>query len=167
MHTDYGSMLTQARDGFFLNLTSVMLKLCEPFLSLSDRPHKIMKVNSSYCAISSTLQDIEQPSARIHLVQDLEESKIAQRTEESKVFSHFVVGCAGNWFHHFMHPRRLGNDSNGLSKLMNLLKGMQDYESMLFFVKSRLIQLCRMYLSSDTEIWVFCLVCRLKKTGRC
>ena len=89
-------MLTQARDGFFLNLTSVMLKLCEPFLSLSDRPHKIMKVNSSYCAISSTLQDIEQPSARIHLVQDLEESKIAQRTEESKVFSHVVVGCAGN-----------------------------------------------------------------------
>jgi len=99
MHTDYGSMLTQARDGFFLNLTSVMLKLCEPFLSLSDRPHKIMKVNSSYCAISSTLQDIEQPSARIHLVQDLEESKIAQRTEEMDVIDvesvqfKFVTEC--------------------------------------------------------------------------
>ena len=80
-------MLTQARDGFFLNLSSLMLKLCDPFLNLTVKPFKVLKVNSCYCAVNSTLQDIEQPNARVHLVQDLEESRIAQRSEDCKCFT--------------------------------------------------------------------------------
>ena len=77
-------MLTQARDGFFLNLSSVMLKLCGPFLSLSERPCRVLKVSPCYCAVGSTVQDIERSDARVHLVQDMEESKMAQRTEDSE-----------------------------------------------------------------------------------
>lgn len=84
IHTEFGSMLVQARDGFFLNLSSVMLKLCEPFISMAERPSKVLKVNSLYCAVGSTIQDIEKPDTRVHLVQDTQESKVAQRTEDSE-----------------------------------------------------------------------------------
>eukprot|EP00795_Rhopilema_esculentum_P013455 gene13455-4330_t len=99
IHTDFGSSLTQARDGFFLNLSFIMLKLSEPFLDLSERPRKLLKVNSCYCGVRSKLQDIEKPDTLVHLVQNLEESRVAQRTEEMDVIDvdsrgfKFVTEC--------------------------------------------------------------------------
>ena len=61
-----------------------MLKLCQPFLNLAERSPKLLKINPCYCAVASSLADIELPNTRIHLVQNLEDPKIAQRTEESE-----------------------------------------------------------------------------------
>ena len=68
-----------------------MLQLCDPFMNLNEKPCKVLKVNSCYCAVGSTLQDIENPDTTIHLVQDLEESRSAQRTEDSKFFVYLFV----------------------------------------------------------------------------
>lgn len=88
--TGFASMLTQARDGFFLNLGNVLLKLCEPFLDLSDKSKKCLRINSLYCLVDADISDIARPNAPVHLVQNQEEPKIANRTDDSmSMFSHF------------------------------------------------------------------------------
>eukprot|EP00794_Sanderia_malayensis_P017494 gene17494-19244_t len=97
--TGFASMLTQARDGFFLNLGNVMLKLCEPFLDLSSRSKKCLRINSLYCSVNANISDIARPGASVHLVQDQEEPKMAKRTDDMKVHTadgvkfKFVTEC--------------------------------------------------------------------------
>jgi len=43
------SMLGFISDGFALNLSAVLLRLCQPFISNTDNP-KILKIDPTYCA---------------------------------------------------------------------------------------------------------------------
>ena len=65
----------------------MLLQLCDPFVNLSEKPYKVLKVNSCYGAVNAALHDIEEPNTRVHLVQDLEDSRVAQRTEDCKCFT--------------------------------------------------------------------------------
>lgn len=43
------SMLTLISDGFAINLSAVLLRLCQPFISNTDNP-KLLKIDPTYCA---------------------------------------------------------------------------------------------------------------------
>ncbi len=87
-------MLTQARDGFFLNLGNVMLKLCQPFLELSGKSKKALRINSLFCLVDANINDIARVDCPIHLVQNQEDPKIAKRPDESMCFcSIWVIPC--------------------------------------------------------------------------
>lgn len=43
------SMLKFIADGFALNLSAVLLRLCQPFISKTDNP-KLLKIDPTYCA---------------------------------------------------------------------------------------------------------------------
>lgn len=45
-----------ADDGFFLNLGTLLLKLCQPFLDPNSS--KLLKINPRYCATVSSLKSI-------------------------------------------------------------------------------------------------------------
>lgn len=43
------SMLGYISDGFAINLSAVLLRLCQPFISNTDNP-KLLKIDPTYCA---------------------------------------------------------------------------------------------------------------------
>lgn len=43
-------------DGFALNLCSVLLRLCEPFIKPANNP-KLLKIDPTYCVVVSTLMN--------------------------------------------------------------------------------------------------------------
>lgn len=44
------SMLEFISDGFAINLSAVLLSLCQPFISNTDNP-KLLKIDPTYCAV--------------------------------------------------------------------------------------------------------------------
>lgn len=44
------SMLEFISDGFAINLSAVLLNLCQPFISNVDNP-KLLKIDPTYCAV--------------------------------------------------------------------------------------------------------------------
>lgn len=44
------SMLGFISDGFAINLSAVLLRLCQPFISNTDNP-KLLKIDPTYCAV--------------------------------------------------------------------------------------------------------------------
>lgn len=44
------SMLEFISDGFAINLSAVLLRLCQPFISNTDNP-KLLKIDPTYCAV--------------------------------------------------------------------------------------------------------------------
>lgn len=57
---------TAASCGFFLNLTHVLLKFCEPFLEPQSK--LLLKVDVRYGAVVSTVDSIKNRDTPIHLV---------------------------------------------------------------------------------------------------
>lgn len=57
---------TQAHDGFFLNLSTLLLKLCQPFMDPSSP--KLLKINPKYCAVTVNSNAIAQESTGLHVV---------------------------------------------------------------------------------------------------
>jgi len=44
------SMLQFISDGFAINLSAVLLRLCQPFISNTESP-KLLKIDPTYCAV--------------------------------------------------------------------------------------------------------------------
>ncbi|KAL5235405.1 hypothetical protein ACI65C_002815 [Semiaphis heraclei] len=60
------SMLEFISDGFALNLSAVLLRLCQPFISNTDNP-KLLKIDPTYCA-SKIHNDEESRERGVHLL---------------------------------------------------------------------------------------------------
>ena len=57
---------TQAQDGFFLNLSTLLLKICQPFMDPCSP--KLLKINPQYCAMSVGVDGIVQEDTGLHVV---------------------------------------------------------------------------------------------------
>ena len=75
--------MAQAKDGFFLNLSHVLLKFCEPFLTPGTR--SLLRVDPRYCASISSLEQIAQPGTKVHLVGLGDESSMVPRPDDGKL----------------------------------------------------------------------------------
>lgn len=60
------SMLGFISDGFALNLSAVLLRLCQPFISNTDNP-KLLKIDPTYCA-AKVLNNEESRQRGVHLL---------------------------------------------------------------------------------------------------
>jgi len=56
----------QAQDGFFLNLSTLLLKLCQPFMDPCSP--KLLKINPQYCAVNVGVDGIAQEDTGLHVV---------------------------------------------------------------------------------------------------
>ena len=65
---------TTASDGFFLNLSSLFLKLSKPFLD--PKSPNLLKIDPTYCVVSRTAAQVADISTPVHMVGLLEEDKI-------------------------------------------------------------------------------------------
>ena len=52
-------------DGFFLNLGSILLSLCQPFLD--PQSSKLTKIDPRYCIAAATVDTIAQEDTTVHL----------------------------------------------------------------------------------------------------
>lgn len=57
---------TQAQDGFFLNLSTLLLKICQPFMDPCSP--KLLKINPQYCAVNVGVEGIAQEDTGLHVV---------------------------------------------------------------------------------------------------
>ena len=57
---------TQAQDGFFLNLSTLLLKICQPFMDPCSP--KLLKINPQYCAVNVGVEEIAQEDTGLHVV---------------------------------------------------------------------------------------------------
>lgn len=57
---------TQAQDGFFLNLSTLLLKMCQPFMDPCSP--KLLKINPQYCAVKVSFDSIAQEGTALHVV---------------------------------------------------------------------------------------------------
>lgn len=74
---------TQAHDGFFLNLGTLLLKLCQPFMDTSSP--KLLKINPKYCAVSVDSNAIAQESTGLHVVGLASETRLVVLPDEEHV----------------------------------------------------------------------------------
>ncbi|EDO44825.1 predicted protein [Nematostella vectensis] len=74
---------TLADDGFFLNLGTAMLRLCQPFLDPSSP--KLLKIDPRYCAVAVTESSITQEDTPIHCIGLNEETRLIIPQDESTV----------------------------------------------------------------------------------
>ena len=57
---------TQAQDGFFLNLSTLLLKMCQPFMDPCSP--KLLKINPQYCAVNVGVDGIAKEDTGLHVV---------------------------------------------------------------------------------------------------
>ena len=57
---------TQAQDGFFLNLSTLLLKICQPFMDPCSP--KLLKINPQYCAVNVSVDGIAQEDTGLHVI---------------------------------------------------------------------------------------------------
>ena len=57
---------TQAHDGFFLNLSTLLLKICQPFMDPSSP--KLLKINPQYCAVKVDIDSIAHEDTGMHVI---------------------------------------------------------------------------------------------------
>lgn len=57
---------TQAQDGFFLNLSTLLLKMCQPFMDPCSP--KLLKINPQYCAVNVGVDGIAQEDTGLHVI---------------------------------------------------------------------------------------------------
>ena len=55
-----------AQDGFFLNLSLIMLKLCMPFMDPASP--KLLKIDPCYCAVETSVNSISNEETSVHVV---------------------------------------------------------------------------------------------------
>lgn len=65
---------TLADDGFFLNLGSVLLKLCQPFLDPSAP--RLLRIDPRYCATVTNLDMLTNEATGMHSVGFEEETRL-------------------------------------------------------------------------------------------
>ena len=57
---------TQAQDGFFLNLSTLLLKMCQPFMDPCSP--KLLKINPQYCAVNVSFDSIAREGTALHVI---------------------------------------------------------------------------------------------------
>ena len=74
---------TQAHDGFFLNLSTLLLKLCQPFMDPSS--HKLLKINPKYCAVTVGSNAIAQETTGLHVIGLDSETRLVLPPDEEHI----------------------------------------------------------------------------------
>ena len=69
--------------GFFLNLSFVLMKFCEP-LNPDAKSKAILKVDCRYCTVKSSIAIILNPDAPLHAIGYETEDKLASKPDNSK-----------------------------------------------------------------------------------
>ena len=72
----------QAQDGFFLNLSTLLLKMCQPFMDPSSP--KLLKINPQYCAVTTTADSIGRKDAGLHVVGLDKETRLVVPPDEGE-----------------------------------------------------------------------------------
>ena len=78
---------SQAGDGFFLNLGTVLLKGCRPFLD--PKSPKLLRINPQYCAVSTTIDAIAEEDTGVHTVGLDKETRLVTPPSEGLIWSYF------------------------------------------------------------------------------
>ncbi|KAL9957844.1 hypothetical protein ACROYT_G034792 [Oculina patagonica] len=118
---------TQAQDGFFLNLSTLLLKMCQPFMDPSSP--KLLKINPQYCAVKVGIESITQEDTGLHVIGLDGETRLVVPPDEEHITLQitpafgFVTEC---FFmtHHCLHLG-LWKVCEKYRKLMNELAQMQ------------------------------------------
>lgn len=118
---------SQAEDGFFLNLSTLLLKMCQPFMDPCSP--KLLKINPKYCAVSVSSEAIGKENTGLHLVGLDSETRLVIPPEEEHITLKvtpafgFVTEC---FFmtHHCLHIG-LWTVCEKYRKLMNELARLQ------------------------------------------
>ena len=108
---------SQAEDGFFLNLSTLLLKMCQRFMDpLSP---KLLKINPQYCAVPVGSNAIGQESTGLHVVGLDSETRLVAPPDEEQITLKmtntfgFVTECffmthhclsIGKWMNHHTLP---------------------------------------------------------------
>ena len=81
---------SQAEDGFFLNLSTLLLKMCQPFMDpLSP---KLLKINPQYCAVPVGSDAIGQESTGLHVVGLDSETRLVAPPDEEQIMLKITKG---------------------------------------------------------------------------
>lgn len=73
---------TQAQDGFFLNLSTLLLKMCQPFMDPCSP--KLLKINPQYCAVNIGIDDIAREDTSLHVIGLDSETRLVVPAEEGE-----------------------------------------------------------------------------------
>lgn len=79
----------QASDGFFLNMGSVLLALCQPLLHPNSA--KLAKVDPRYCIALATVDTVAQEDTSVHLLGLQDQTKLCQPQAEGVQKTGFLV----------------------------------------------------------------------------
>lgn len=74
---------SQAHDGFFLNLSTLLLKLCQPFMDPCSP--KLLKINPKYCAMTVGVDAIGQEGTGLHVVGLDSETRLVVPPDEEHI----------------------------------------------------------------------------------
>lgn len=74
---------SQAHDGFFLNLSTLLLKLCQPFTDPSSP--KLLKIDPRYCAVTISSDAIGLENTALHVVGLDSETRLVLPPDEEHI----------------------------------------------------------------------------------
>ena len=73
---------TVASCGLCINLTHVLLKLCEPF-NPDSKNKTILKVDCRYCSVETSPSSITKPETPLHAINYSKEDKVVGKPDDS------------------------------------------------------------------------------------
>ena len=74
---------SQAHDGFFLNLSMSLLKLCQPFMDPSSS--KLLKINPKYCAVTVDSNMMAHEKSGAHVLDLASETRLVVPPDEEHI----------------------------------------------------------------------------------
>ena len=74
---------SQAHDGFFLNLSMSLLKLCQPFMDPSSS--KLLKINPKYCAVTVDSNTMAHEKSGVHVLDLASETRLVVPPDEEHI----------------------------------------------------------------------------------
>ncbi|KAJ7373174.1 Ubiquitin conjugation factor E4 A [Desmophyllum pertusum] len=119
---------TQAQDGFFLNLSTLLLKMCQPFMDPCSP--KLLKINPQYCALDVSIDGIAHEATGLHVVGLDGETRLVVPPDEEHItlrITRPAFGFVTECFFMTHHCLNLGlwKVCEKYRKLMNELAQMQ------------------------------------------